>query len=512
VPALNRALAAATLVLFLAPALFLLLQAVAPMEVAPLLGMAGTVLPGYAGNSLFLAAAAGALALLLGAGGAWLTAFHDFPGRRLLDSALVLPLVLPPYLVAIVYRELSHRYDGSPAVEAAPAAALLLALTLYPYVYLLTRAAFRRQAAVYIEAGQALGLGHWRMARRALLPLALPAMLLGTLLVVVETVSDFGTAHVLGIRTLTTAVHRVWFSQYDQTLAAQLALLTALPPLLLVAGYARLSRGRGFALLTNRPRPPQRLPLPAWLGWSAAAACALPVLLGFLWPMAWLLIWAAEALGSFRLRDLYGDLMHTLLLAATTTATALLLGTWLALNARTSAGPRWRLGTLAVLSLSYSLPAIALAIALLFLTGWSYQTAAGAWVANSLALVLLATTLRFTVFAFFGAESGLAAVPPRLDEALRCAGRRPSYGLWRVLLPLIRGPLAVGALLVFVITAKELTLSLVLQPFGYGSLALSIFRFADIDLYPPAALYAVCLVLVLVYPVLSLNRWLGGRP
>ena len=501
------------LALFLAPVLLLLAQAMAPLEVAPLGRLAGTVLPGYVGNTLLLAAVAGALALAVGAGGAWLRAFFAFPGRRLLDVGLVLPVVLPPYLVALVYRELSHRLAWSPAVESPLAAAALLALTLYPYVYLLTRAAFRNQTAAYLEAGRTLGLGRWRITWRALLPLALPAMLLGTLLVVVEVVSDIGTAHVLGVRTLTTAVYRVWFTQFDQTLAVQLALLTALIPLLLVAVYARLTRGRGFETLTNRPRPPGPEALPPGLGWAAAAACALPVLLGFAWPMAWLLAWAGEALGSFRLRDLYGDLANTLILAAATTAAALLIGVFLAFTARAAAatGRRWRLASLSVLSLNYGLPAIALAVALLFLTGWSHVTAVGAWVGDSLALVLLATTLRFTALAHFGTESGLAAVSPQVDDALRCTGRPRLYGLLRVLLPLIRVPLAVGALLVFVITAKELTLSLVLQPFGYGSLALSIFHFAEIDLYKPAALYALCLVLVLIYPVLSLHRSLGGR-
>ncbi|MBK1703010.1 ABC transporter permease [Halochromatium glycolicum] len=509
---LRRVLTGLALALFLAPALLLLFRATAPLETAALWRLADTVLPGYVATTVLLAAAAAMLALPIGVGGAWLTTFFEFPGRRLLDSALALPLVLPSYLVAIVYRELSHRFDWSPVVESPPAAAFLLALTLYPYIYMLTQASFRRQTAGYLEAGWTLGVGRWRTTWQILLPLALPAMLLGVLLVVVEVVSDFGTASALGLRTLTIAVHRAWFSQYDQALAAQLALLTALLPLLLVAAYGGLTQGRSFTTLTNRPRSPERQHLSFSLAWLAAAACSLPVLLGFAWPMLWLLAWAAEAIDRFRLRELYGDLLNTLLLGIGTAALTLLLGLFFALTARAADGPHWRLGILSVLSLTYGMPAIALAIALLFLTGWSYQTAGGAWLADTLLLVLLATTLRFTAFASFSIESGLAGVSPRLDDALRCAGRGRLHGLLRVLLPQIRGPLVIAALLVFVITSKELTLSLVLQPFGYGSLALSIFRFAEIDLYPPAALYTLSLVLVLIYPVLSLNRWLGGRP
>jgi iron(III) transport system permease protein len=508
---LPRWVAGALLGLLLAPALFVLHQAVAPGETAALARLARTVLPDSLGRTLFIAVTAAGLAGALGAGAAFLITFFDFPARRPLDTALVLPLVLPPYLVAIVYREMSHRHDWSPPVDSPLAVAVLLALTLYPYVYLLTRASFRRQAAAYIEVGKALGLDRLRIATRALLPLATPGMLLGALLVGVEAVSDFGTASVLGVHTLTTAVHRAWFSMYDGTLAAQLALIAAVVPLLAVAAYALATRGRGFETPTNRPRPPRRSPLTGPWRWAAAVFCALPVALGFAWPLLVLVRWAADAFGRFRLESLSGELLHTLALAGGTTAATLLLGLFLAFTVRPARGPAWSLGALGIVSLNYALPAIVLAISLLVLTGWSYETRLGGWAADSLLLVLLGTTLRFLAFAYFSAENGLLGVSRRVDEALRCVGRHRLHGTLRVLLPLIRGPLLVGGLLVFVITAKELTLSIVLQPFGYGSLALSVFHFADIDLYPPAALYALCLALVVLYPVLSLNRWLGGR-
>lgn len=506
-----RWLAGAVLALFLAPAAFLLHKAVAPGEIGPLLRLADTVLPGYLGNSLLIAGIAGGLAGLVGVAAAFLVVFFEFPGRRWLDAGLVLPLVLPPYLVAICYREAAHGRVGLPPVDTPIGAGVILALTLYPFVYLLVRAAFRRQALGYIEIGKSLGLTHAQIARRALLPLARPAILLGTLLVVVEALSDYGTASVLGVHTLTTAVYRVWFSQFDETLAAQVALVGALIPLLLVAIYALLTRGMGFESPSNRPRSPRRARLGSKTGWLALVLGALPVLLGFLVPVLILSGWALDAIDRVRLDGLYRDLLNTLFLAFGTSAITLAIGLWLALLGRGVAGRGWSLATLWVLSLAYALPAILLAIALLFLSAWSYQTTIGGWVANSIALVLLATTMRFTCFAYFGAETGLVGVSRRVDEALRCVGRGRLYGLVRVILPLIRGPLTVGALLVFVMAAKELTLSLVLQPFGYGSLALSIYEFAGIDLYQPAAVHALCLALVVVYPVLSINRWLGAR-
>ena len=149
-----------------------------------------------------------------------------------------------------------------------------------------------------------------------------------------------------------------------------------------------------------------------------------------------------------------------------------------------------------------------LALSLLYISGWIYSTPAGEWLSNSIALVVLASALRYTGFVLFIMESGLQGISVRVDEAVSAAGRRRWFGVRKVLLPMLRAPLLVAAMMVFVIVAKDLTLSLVLQPFGFGSLALSVYYFADVDAYPPAAMHALCLVLVLVYPVLSLNRWL----
>ncbi|MCP5300672.1 MAG: iron ABC transporter permease [Chromatiaceae bacterium] len=499
------------LAVFAAPTLFVLYKAVTVPDLTALTRFGATVLPGYVGNTLTLSAIALALALLFGVGGAFLVAFFRFPGRRLLDVALVLPLMLPSYLVAIVYREMSHLHTWSPAVESLGGAAVILALTLYPYVYLLTRAAFRRVAMGFIEVGQSLGLNRVEIARRALLPLAMPAIMLGGLLVVVEVVSDFGTASILGVRTLTTAVHRVWFSMFDEGLAAQVALIGTLFPLALVVLYGLVTRGRGFAGPSNRPIAPRRVALGRHAGRVALAFCGVPVVAGFVWPVAIMLFWAAGAFDRFRLDSLYHDLLHTLTVAAGTTVAAVAIGLGLALAARIGDRRAWRLGTLWAVSLNYVMPAIVLAVAMLFVSGWMYGSALGGWLVDSAALIVFATTLRFTAFAYFSTENGLQGVSTRVDEALLCSGRRRLSGLLRVVLPMIRGPVVVGALLVFVVAAKELTLGLVLQPFGFRSLAMSIYYFADIDLYGPAAIYALCLVMVVAYPVLSINRWLGAR-
>ncbi len=507
---MSRILTGSVLALLLVPILIVFHQGFFTTGYSGLEQLSTSLLPGYIANTLLLAALTGSVTLVLGAGSAFFVVFFSFPGRRLLDTALVLPLVLPSYLVAMVYRELSHASPWFPSVESLWGAVGVLAVTLYPYVYLLSRSSFQRQAMHYIEVGQALGLARHQIAIRALLPLSAPAVLLGVLLVIIEVVSDFGTTSILGVRTLTTAVHRIWFDTYDPGLAMQVALLSTLVPLLLVAGYGLMVRRRKFVNPTNRPRQSQAAPLAR--GWRLPVLLflSLPVALGFAGPVLVLLGWAAEAFAKFSLASLYQDLFHSLVLSVGTTAGALLLAIWFAVNARFQ-GPGWTLATLMVVSLNYVIPAIVLAVALLYLSGLSYDTTVGAWLADSMLLVAIATTLRYSAFAYFSVESGFKSIPSQIDEAVECAGHRRSRGVLRVLLPMIRNSLLIGGMLVFVLTAKELTLSLVLQPFGFRTLALSIYYFADIEVHGPAAIYTLCLILVVIYPVLSINRWLHLR-
>lgn len=516
---MTRTLATLVLAAFAAPLLLVAYGAAVPGELGPLAHLAGTVLPGYVANTALLAALTLLPALAVGVGAAALVVFTRFPGRVFLDSALVLPLVLPPYLVAIVYRETAHRQQWSLPVESLGGAAAVLALTLYPYVYLLSKVAFRRQAARYVEAARVLGAGTGRVARGVVLPLAAPAILLGALLVLLEVVSDFGTANALGVRTLTIAVHRIWFSAFEPGLAAQVALLSALLPLLLVSCYAGLTVGRGFHVPPNRPAPVRSVPLEGRARWLAPVACAVPVVLALVVPLAVLAGWAADAFGRMDLSTLLVDVWHTLLVAAAATLASVLLGLLLGLAARSAPrsarrwrwGAGWSAGALWLVSLNYAMPAIVLGISLLFLTRWLAGTALGEWLGGTIALLLAGVTLRYTVFGHLGAESGLQGVSPRLDEAVRCAGRGRWYGLVRVLLPLSRGAVAAGGLLVFVSSIKELTLSLVLQPFDYSAVALGIYHHARVDAYPQAAVYALCLALLGVYPVWSINRWFGTR-
>ncbi|MCB2099251.1 MAG: iron ABC transporter permease [Rhodobacterales bacterium] len=520
---MNRRLASLGLVLVALPLAFVIAAALEPGGAADLTHLVRTVLPGYLATTALVATAAAGAAMALGGGAAFAVTFLDFPGRRGLEAALVLPLALPSYLLAIVYRELSHLAPGGPSAESTGGLVMVLVLALYPYVYLLARAAFRRQGADLMDAGRALGVGGPALARRVLLPLARPALLLGGLLVVLETVGDFGTADVLGVATLTTTVHRVWFASFDALLALRLSLLTALIPLALLVLYGLAVGRRSYHATANRPRRPARTALTGPARWLVPGLCALPVLLGFAVPVLALVRWAVQALPRMDLAGLGGDILNSLLLAAAATALGLAGGLWFAAagrlggrlgGARQGQG-RWSVAAMGLVSLNFALPAMVLAFAALTLAGWMDGVPAlhhaAEWLSGSTALLLGAVALRYMVFAHLGAEVGFRAIPPRLDDTVRCHGGGPRRVLARVLLPLSGGALAVGGLLVFVNALKDLTLSLVLQPFGYGALSIATYHLAKVDAFQAGSVYALCLVAVALYPVWSIHRWFDAR-
>ena len=495
-------LAALLLIVFglpLAVSLFGALSGPAPES---LVRMAQTVLPGYAVTTIIAMILAGAIGILIGAAGAFVVTFHELPFRNLIDAAFVLPLALPPYLVGIVYREVM----GSPA-QSLWGLALVLAVTSYPYVYLLTRITLRRQSALYIENAACLGISRSRALRRVILPLAIPPIALGGALICVESVSDFGAAYVLSVDTMTSVVRRALFSAFDTQLALQLALLTSVAPLAIAGLYWVLVGGRSFVASGNRPKPVPRSPLPKGLGGPVVAACLLAPVAGFFFPVAVLLVWAPQAFARIDLSDLLSEAGATVGLSALVAAFAALISIWVSVLIRQQNGNGLRVGAIGVLAMNLALPSIVVGVSLLVLTGWGMDLAPVRWMNDTIIVLCAALVIKYTAFVFFGAESALATVSTRMDEAGLAVGRSRGYVARRVLAPLSRDGVIVGAALAFLIAAKELTLSLTLHPFGFKSLAMSTFHLAKVDAFPQAAVMALCLTAICLYPVLSLHRW-----
>jgi iron(III) transport system permease protein len=501
--------------------------AVALLVAVPLLTVPGSLLapersawwrvtrPILADTVLTTALVAGGVAagtLLLGTGLALLVSFYEFPGRRVLDWALVLPLALPAYVLAFV--TVGALDDTGLALRSRAGAIAVLTLALYPYVYLLARAAFRGQPASMIDAARALGVSRLRAIVRVALPVARPALAAGVLLATLETLAEFGAVQLLGVRTFTVSIYQVWFNAFDRQAATQLASLLMLAALALLV-LERTARGRArFAAEGSAPAPRARLG--GVRGALATATAASVVAVAFAAPVAQLLAWSATSLDTPLVRSEFPLwLRNSVLLAAMAALVAVPAAAAIAYGLRV-APSRLASGAARVASSGYGVPGSVVAVAVLVAFGWAERRLGdlGGLAGVDVGLVFTGTALglvlayvvRFLALALGTLESQLERLPRSLDQAARSLGADRLEVLARVHLPLLRPGLAAAALLVFVETMKELPATVLLRPFGGDTLAVGVWQATSESLWEQAALPALALVAVGVLPVVVMLR------
>ncbi|PRE71832.1 iron ABC transporter permease [Burkholderia multivorans] len=496
--------------------------------------LAAFVLPQALANTLLLLAGVGAIVSIVGTGCAWLVTAYDFPGRRTLTWALLLPLAVPTYIVAFAYLDLLHpigpvqsairwllgfdspRQFRLPDLRSLPGAVFVLGFVLYPYVYLSTRAMFVTQSASLLEAARTLGAGRVATFWRVVMPLARPAIAVGVSLALLETLNDIGASEFLGVQTLTVSVYTTWITRSDLAGAAQIALamLAVVVAMIALERYGR-RRQRYAHGRRMRPLAPRRLTGAA--GCTAAVLGWLPVLLGFGAPAAYLAVETAKRLhqvGGVSAQLLDG-LANTLTIAAAATVATLACGlivAWAARAQRDSmrAGVA-RVGA-RIASLGYAVPGTVLAIGLLTPLGAVDRLAGtllgrdGLWLIGSAAALVISYTVRFLAIAAGNVEAGLARIPPSLEQAARSLGETAAGALRRVHLPLLRPALTTSALLVFVDAMKELPATLLLRPLNFDTLATWLYAEAARGTYEEGAVAALAIVLAGLVPVILLAR------
>lgn len=488
----------------------------------------------------------GILVIAIGAGSAWLVTAFDFPGRRILDWALLLPLAVPTYIVAYAYLDIMHPIGPVqtvlrsilglsspgdlwfPEIRSIFGAIILFSLVLYPYVYLSTRALFLMQAAGLVEVAETLGAKPRPVFFRIALPLARPAIVVGTSLALMEALNDIGASEFLGVRTLTVSIYSTWINRSDLPGAAQIALLmlVIVVALILVERWAR--RRQRFTTTTQRSQIMVPRRLDGIAGWSALLLGALPITFGFLVPASYLV---GEAVKRIRFSGIapaiYTEIGNTVLIAAIATVVTLSLGLCIAYAARLNRGT---ISTILVrtASLGYALPGTVLAIGLLtplagldnLIDGISrnwFGISTGLILSGSGAALIYAYSTRFLAISVGGIEAGLDKIPLALDQSARTLGRSASATLRHIHLPLLRPALGAAALLVFVDCMKELPATLLLRPLNFETLATHLYAEASRGTYEDGAIAALAIVLAGLLPVILLARLsrpaigLGGR-
>jgi iron(III) transport system permease protein len=542
IPSVPRPTGLGALTLLIAGVLALPVVVVLSSVLSPSKGtwshLVSTVLPDYVQNSLLLMAGVAFGVMVGGISTAWLTVMCRFPGRKIFEWALLLPIAVPAYVMAYAYtdflqfsgpvqtwlRELTGwgpREYWFPDVRSVGGAVVMLSLVLYPYVYLLARAAFLEQSDSMIEVARGCGYGTWGMFLRVALPLARPAIVAGTALALMETLADFGTVAYFGVQTFTTGIFRAWFSLGDPVAAAQLAtLLLAFVFLVLIIERATRARAT-FHNTSHRKRLRNVYRLRGVRAGVAVLFCVTPLVLGFLLPCGILLRLALRG-GDMQFGTRYLDLAwNTVSLASVTALLAVVLALVVAYAGRGTRAASVR-AAIRIAGMGYAVPGAVIAVGVLIpmtrldhvLAAWIQSVTGispGLILTGSIAALVYAYLVRFFAVALQAVDAGLTKITPSMDSAARSLGFGPVSTLARVHAPLLWRSALSAALLVFVDVMKELPATFVMRPFNFDTLAVQAYNLASDERLSEAATPALTIVVVGLVPLLVLSRIMLNR-
>lgn len=496
--------------------------------------LASTTLPRYLSNTLVLMACVGTITGVVGTVTAWLVTMYRFPGRNWLQWALLMPLAIPAYIGAYALTDLLE-YAGPvqsglralfgwstsrdywfPEIRSRWAAVLVLSAALYPYVYLLTRAALREHSASSFDVARALGAGHVARFLRVGLPLARPAAAAGVAVAMMETGADFGTVEYFAVQTLTTGIFTTWLEAGSAAGASQIALVS-LGLVLALVTLERISRRRARTFShARRLSKPSLIPLTGPAALWATVACFLPFALGFLLPGGVIAALAIRNADKWLDPGLLSAVSNTLLVSSCAAVLTVGLSLLLVFGIRLTRSRLLR-GILPVTALGYAAPGAVLGLGLLLPVArfdhWladNLETAFG-WdigllLTGSASAVILAYLVRFFALGQGAADAAMDRIAPSLPMAARSLGRSPSGTLRSVHLPMIKGSIGTALLLVFVDGVKELPATLLLRPFNFDTLATRVYGQAALERINYAAPPAVLIILVGLIAVVFLAR------
>lgn len=488
--------------------------------------LAENVLGTLAVNTVLLLICIIPLTAISGVGLGWLTGACEFPGRKFFSWALVLPFAIPPYVFAFVYLGI---FDFTGPVQSFirsifPAigfidirnfcgVSLILSLAFYPYVYLMSRSAFMTQGRTAIEAARTLGLSPGKAFFKVALPMARPFIAAGLVLVCMESLADFGAVSIFNYDTFTNAIYKAWFGMFSLKSAAQLSSILAIIVLTALVTEQKM-RSRMRYTEAGRSNKTDRLQLSGPWKWLAFASCSTMFFLAFALPCIKLMQWGIEAIETDLTRYLeYG--LNTLLLglagAAITTAAALALS----FAKRNDPGPLMNWST-RIATLGYALPGTVLAVGIFIPAAWLDSNLATLFkplglntsnmIQGSLGLMIAAYGIRFLAAGFGAVDSAIQRITPSIGEAARTLGATGMNMLLRVYIPMLKKGLFTGAILVLVDVMKEMPITLMMRPFGWDTLAVKIYEYTSEGEWEFAAVPAIILILVGLFPVMLLTR------
>jgi len=494
--------------------------------------LAQTVLWRYITNSLWLMIGVGCGVLVIGVGTAWLVTMCRFPGSRLFEWALLLPLAAPAYVLAYTYTDFLE-FSGPvqtalrnlfgwgygeywfPNLRSLWGAIAMLTLVLYPYVYLLARVAFLEQSVCTLEASRSLGCNPWRSFATVALPLARPAIMAGLSLALMETLNDFGTVQYFGVETFTTGIYRTWFGLGQPVAAAQLAafLLLFVLWLILLERWSRRRARYYRSVASHRQLPSYQLKgiraVGAWL------ACFVPLALGFLLPAVVLLEMTLENASITLDHRFWGFARNSFILAVITAMLGVAIALIMAYGLRLRSNILMRFAA-HLASRGYAIPGSVIAVGILIPIGQldntidagmrtAFGISTGLLLSGTIIALVYAYLVRFLAVSFSTVEASLSKIKPSLDDAARSLGYSPTHTLVKVHTPMMWGGLLTAGMLVFVDVMKELPATMIVRPFNFDTLAVRVYNLASDERLAEASGSALAIVVVGIIPVILLS-------
>ena len=492
-----------------------------------------TVLTEYITNSALLMVGVGLGTFSIGVTCAWLTSVCQFPGKRFFVWALLLPLAMPAYIIAYTYtgmfdfagpvQTLLREWTGwgygdyyFPEIRSIGGAIAMLSFVLFPYVYLLARAAFLDQSVCVTEVSRTLGCTIWGSFFRVALPLARPAIVAGMSLALMETLADYGTVSYFGLSVFTTGIFRTWFGLGDSAAAAKLAAILLLFVFTLVIIERASRRQAQYHHSTNRYQKLPEYRLSGLKGWIAFFACLMPLLLGFVLPSLQLGIWAVDTYTEMVDASFIRLTINSISLAGAAAVFAVLLALFLAYGKRLI-GCTVDVSSIRIVATGYAIPGTVVAIGIIIPFAWfdnsldafmrdHFDFSTGLLLSGSLFALMFAYMVRFLAVSIQSVEAGLGNIKHSMDDAGRSLGYRPGEILFRIHLPLMRGSVLTALLIVFVDVMKELPATLILRPFNFNTLAVRAFELAADERLAESSTAALMIVAVGLIPVMLLSK------
>lgn len=493
-----------------------------------------TTLPRYLYNSLILMISVGGIAGMTGVGAAWLIVMYRFPASRWFEWMLLFPLAVPAYIgayaivdfleyagpVQTALRDMfgwtTSRDYWFPQIRSMQSAILVMSMSLFPYVYLLTRAALREQSGGALEVARTLGLGPFERFWRVGVPLLRPAIAAGIAVVMMETVSDFGTVDYFAVQTLTTGIFTVWLESNNAGGAAQISGVV----LALVFFLVILEKiGRKNARYHTNSKQIRKIEPATLLGvrkWGAFGLCALPILIGFALPVGVMISHAIKNTGYWENSDLLQALFNTVSVGGIAAATTVLAAILLVYSVRLTNLP-WLQKLLPITSMGYAAPGAVLGVAILIPLAYFDNLMAdtieiltgvdiGLILTGTGFAIILAYSVRFFAIAQGAVDGAIGRIPPSLPLAARSLGRTSTQTLRSIYAPLIKGSISTALLLVFVDSVKELPSTLLLRPFNFNTLSTLVYEQASLENIGQASPAALLVIVMGMLAVLLLAK------